>query len=164
MGNLKNKEVLKNKKNIKAFIINQNEKKNYNLKSRNNNITHFSFFKKGFNNYPNNTNSNCRTLSNISKKQTYYKTIYKDKNENLFYKETKKDKINNKLEAEKIIKELLNLKTKKDIKSYYIKKDYEISIANAENNNNNQNININKSIDPMTYIKFNFSNHPQNKS
>ena len=163
IGNLNNKEAL-NKKNIKTFIINQNEKKDNNLKSRNNNIEEFSILKKGFNNYPNNTISYCRTLSNISKRQTYYKTIHKEKNENLFYKETKKDKLNNRLEAEKIIKELLNLKTKKDIKSYYIKKDYAQSIADAEKNNNNQNCNINRSIDPMTYIKFNFSNYPKNNA
>ena len=163
LDNINNKEKLKNKRNIKTFIINKNEKINDNKKSRNN-FNDFSIIKTD-GNYHINTSHNFRTLSNISKNRTYYKTIKKEKKDNnMFYKETKKDKINNKIEAEKIINELLNLKTNKDIKSYYIKKDYEklIAAAGTENNNNIQIFNKNNSIDPMTYIKFNLSNHPRN--
>ena len=152
------------KANIKTLIIN----KNNNLKSRNA-FHDFSLSKSGLNNNPTySSNNNPTTTSIFSYSQnqdnkTFYKTIKKDKkNKNLFYKETKKEKIKNKIEAEKIIKELLSLKTQKDIKSYYIKKDYAKSIEEAEKNEANEKFSINNCIDPLTYIKFNLSNYPKN--
>ena len=167
----KNNELLNSKKNLKAdskmLIINKNTDENIinNKKSRNI-FTDFSSLQ-GRKNNPtyssNNYHSTVSILSNYSNKEnkTYYKTINKEKN--LFYKGTKRDKINTKIEAEKITKELLSLKTKKDIKSFYIKKDYAKAIAEAENNEKNK-LNMHNSIDPMTYIKFNLSNYPKNNN
>jgi hypothetical protein len=65
----------------------------------------------------------------------------------------------NKNKAEKILHELLALKTNKEIKSYYIKKEHAEAIteANFENKNN-----ANNSIDPLSTIKFNLANEPKN--
>jgi hypothetical protein len=148
------------------LITNKNTDENIinNVKSRNI-FTDFSSLQSSNNNptySSNNYHSTVSVLSNYSNKEnkTYYKTINKEKN--LFYKGTKRDKINTKIEAEKITKELLSLKTKKDIKSYYIKKDYAKAIEEAENNEVIEKFSINNCIDPLTYIKFNLSNHPKN--
>ena len=166
---LNKEEKLKLKQNIKANIKTLIINKNNNIKSRNV-LYDFSLSKSGLNNNPTYSSNNNPTITSIfsysqnQDNKTFYKTIKNEKknNNNLFYKETKKEKINNKIEAEKITKELLSLKTKKDIKSYYIKKDYAKAIEEAENNEVIEKFSINNCIDPLTYIKFNLSNHPKN--
>ncbi len=172
-NDIKKLEKLNDNKNLKLnkkmLIISKNkepDKNNNNIKSRNlfNEFTSFQNYNVKYptltiKNY-HSTTSIFRNNSNKENKRCF-KTIKKDKN--LFYKITKKDKIDNKKEAEKIINELLSLKTKKDIKSYYFKKDYAKAIAEAEKDEKNKNINkVQNSIDPMTYIKFNLKNYPKN--
>jgi hypothetical protein len=96
--------------------------------------------------------------SRFKENRTFYKIIKKAKNRNFFYKETEKDKRKNILEAEKITNELLSLKTKNDIKSYYIKKDYAKAVAEAEKEEKNH---ANKTIDPRKYIKYNLAHEPK---
>ena len=175
--NVNNNDIINNDNNDNNNNINNNDNinngnyinnDNNNKKSRNN-MSEFSTLKTGCNNYVTTTNNNFPTTTSIisssrnQENKTFYKTIKKEKDKNFFYKETKKDKIKNKKEADKIINELLSLKTKKDIKSYYIKKDYARAITEAENKYN-FNFNINKCINPMTYIKFNLANEPKNNN
>ena len=173
--NQKKEEILNNKNNLKEdtkmLIIKKlsDTDKHNNSKSRNR-FNEFSS-QKSDNNYPTyssyNYNSTASAPSNYSNRdnKTYYQTINKEiKEKNLFYKPKKIDKINNQIVADKIFKELLSLKTEKDIKSYYIKKDYAKAITEAENIDKNHNFNINNCIDPMTYIKFNLTNYPKNNN
>ena len=167
--NLKIKKFTNIKSNIKTSITNKNVN-SYNVnnkKKSRNNFSDFSTIKNVFNNNLENANNNFRSStsefnSSRPENKTYYKTITKGKN--FFYKETEKDKIKNQIEADKIINELLSFKNKKEIKSYYIKRDYAKAIAEVENSRGNQIFNINNSINPMTYIKFNLKNEPQNIS
>ena len=174
---------LKNKKNInetiKGLISKKNKTKKNNQDNENNNDINiksrnyfydFSTLKSDLEAYncPTKSSNNFHTITSIysnsqnQENRTYYKTVKKDKKtKNIFYKETKRDKINNKKEADKITNELLSLKTKKEIQSYYIKKDYAEAVSKASNANN---FNINNCIDPMTYIKFNFNNEPENNN
>ena len=166
-GSKDQKEKRKNNKyndNCEILSIKDDEIKSRNIlfnfpSSRNgfdnNQLTHSS------NKIP--TFSSIFTNSQNQENKTYYKTIKKEKKINNLAKEIKKDKNNIKLKAEKIINELLSLKNKNEIRSYYIKKDYEDSIANAENNEKNIKYNINNSINPISYIKFNLDNEPKNK-
>jgi hypothetical protein len=91
------------------------------------------------------------------KKGIYFKTVKKESEEN----NNEKEKMINQKKADKITNELLSLKTRKDIKDYYIKKEYnEGLITNIKRNEKIKE----KRIDPMTYIKYNFSNEPNNIS
>jgi hypothetical protein len=151
------KEAITISNNLEKIINNRN-----NGKSRNN-FSELSSLKTFLKNNATSTNDNYGTTVSIyntprcPEYKTFFKRTKKDKNKHLYYKETEKDKINNKLEAEKRTQELLSFKTKKDIKSYYIKKDYARTIADNEKEGN-------KSIDPMTYIKFNLANDPKNNN
>ena len=140
----KNKNILNNINKL------ENESKNIkNLKSRNNN-SQYSTIKKNYNNYIINTSNNFRTINSIiSPNRNSYKSE-KEKEKEKNYK--------NQNEADQITNELLSLKTKKDIKNYYLKKDYYKFISNTINNEKD------KKIDPMAYIKYNFSNEPHNNN
>ena len=125
----------KTKSNIKTKIIDKNKSRNkelINIRYRNKGISELMF-----------------KSPEHEKKRIYFKTIKKEDEEN----------IANQKKADKITNELLSLKTRKDIKDYYIKKDYnEGLIANIKRNEKIKE----KRIDPMTYIKYNFSNEPNN--
>jgi len=125
----------KTKSNIKTKIIDKNKSRNkelINIRYRNKGISELMF-----------------KSPEYEKKRIYFKTIKKEDKEN----------IENQKKADKITNELLSLKTRKDIKDYYIKKDYnEGLIANIKRNEKIKE----KRIDPMTYIKYNFSNEPNN--
>ena len=164
IDDIKKEEKLQNI-NIKSLIISKN---NNNKKSRNK-FSEFYSLKSDHNNYPSSTSNYIRTSTSLinssrPENKTYYKTIEeRPKEKRLFYRKTKKEKMDNELEAQKIIKELLSLKTKKDIKSYYIKKDHAKAVAEATNNENNH-FNIHDTINPMSYIKLNFKNEPTNNN
>ena len=140
------------KSNIKTLIIEKNKEKN---KSRNKEL---SELKNKNIRYRNNGISGSMLRSpRYENEGIYFKTIKKENEEKVLFNE--KEKIINQKKADKITNELLSLKTRKDIKDYYIKKDYnEGLITNIQKIEKIKE----KRIDPMTYIKYNFSNEPNN--
>lgn len=74
------------------------------------------------------------------------------------YKEDSKEKIENSKKAEQITNELLSLKTSKDIKNYYFKKENE-RMKKLEMDKNDD-IPV---IDPKTYIKYNLVTNPKKR-
>ena len=154
---------IKSNTNIKYLNINKNDNINeYNKKSRN------KYLDFSLNNYPSGVSNYIPTSTSVfsssrRENKTYFKTFKKEKDGKIHYKNTKKEKIENKLEAQKIINELLSLKTKKDIKSYYIKKDYSKAVAEATITENNH-YNKNNTINPKEYIKMNFKISPNNNN
>ena len=179
--NLRYKKIHKNNKKeaIKAIIINNdiniqniNNSNNLNRQSRNI-LTEFSTINTYGNNYSSSIKDNFRkrasinTISRNEDNKSLFGTIKKAKNKKMIVKNVKKDikhdvQTENKMKAEKILKELLSLKTNKDIKNYYIKKDYAEAIAEASKHDIKSN--VNKSIDPLTIIKFNLENEPKNNN
>ncbi len=180
--NLSNKNKNRNGNNyneeneFKTLPINNNIDRITNggkIQKSRNDISELFALKSSLNNNGSSINDNFRTTASMYMKnspicqeynehKTFYKSTKNTKNLKILQKEVKRKKINNKLEADKITKELLSLKTKKEIKGYYIKKDYAKAIAQAEKSSSNNN--VNKSIDPMTYIKFNLANDPHNNN
>ena len=137
------------KSNIKTKINDKNKSRNKELSALKNNIR-----------YRNKGISELMIKSpRYEKKGIYFKTVKKESDENILCNEKNKDKMVNQKKADKITNELLSLKTRKDIKDYYIKKEYnEGLITNIKKIEKIKE----KRIDPMTYIKYNFSNEPNN--
>ena len=140
-SNIKSKIIDKNKENIKSrnkeLISLKNE---INIRYRNKGINGLIFESPRYEN-----------------KKIYFKTVKKENEEKIV--DNEKEIMANQKKADKITNELLSLKTRKDIKNYYIKKEYnEGLITNLKRQEKIKE----KRIDPMTYIKYNFSNEPNN--
>jgi hypothetical protein len=172
INNLRHKKKFKhnNKENIKALIMNNdnitksiNNSNNINQKSRNN-LIECSSINTSRNNYSSRTKNKFQknaSINNFSRNKENEEasngSIKKVKNKKFLFKDIHEMK--NKNKAEKILHELLALKTNKEIKSYYIKKEHAEAITEANFENKNT---ANNSIDPLSTIKFNMANEPKN--
>ena len=110
----------------------------------------------------NDINDNNIKIINSNKKGKKNKPyINKLVNNRYLYTEDKKEKIENEKKAEQITNELLSLKTIKEIKNYYIKKDAETP-KSTELDFNKILSEDNQVINPMTKIKYNLLTNPKN--
>jgi hypothetical protein len=158
---LENKKIYKNNKieAIKALIINKklNNESNNNYKinkNSRNNITEISTLKT--NNYSSETKNNCNSKSQDEK----FRTLKNEKNKKIFFKSAKKISLQHKIKAEKILNEILSLKTKKELKSYFKKDECSEDCEESKKKENK----IKLEIDPMYMIKYKFLNESKNKN